>query len=122
MANRTLNILSTIEGQPKVMPKDFQKVIGDPSSIIDLSEKVPRKKVNEPSFATNFEGLPRKEVGILSKTSTNAQVAKEIIDSEAGRTIARRFVAIAKNTSFLLRLSINFEFGFNRCIKKAKEF
>lgn len=48
MADKILNILFATEEQPEVIPEDFEKVVCNPLSIVDLIKEVPKKKVSEP--------------------------------------------------------------------------
>lgn len=103
LANEALNILFATKEQPGVIPEDHEKVVGDPSSIIDLIEEVSKKKIGEPSSMINLEELLGKEVSILPRPSI------EIQEIEAAKVLARRFIAISDNMeAFIFCLQVRF--------------
>lgn len=73
--------------------------------MVDLTEDIPEEEIGKPSRGVDLEELPKKEV------SDSAE--RESFDIEARKMMARRFIAIAKNTGVFF---FTFELGFNRCI------
>lgn len=86
-------------------------MVGGPLLVINLIEGILKKEVSEPSLMIDLEELTGKEVRDLTE--------REITDSEATKIIARRFITIVENMEAFI---FTFKLGFNRCIRKAKEF
>lgn len=60
VANKVVNILLVLGGQPEVFPKDFEKDIGGPSSVINLIEEITKQEVGDLSRICN-EGTGEKK-------------------------------------------------------------
>lgn len=69
-------------------------MVKHPSPVVNLTKDMPKKEISKPSLAIDLE------VSDHPRTSIDAQAEEKMIDSEVGRRIARRFIAITENMRF----------------------
>lgn len=55
VANGTVSILSKTEEHPDIIPEILENVVNNPSTVADLTKKVPRKELNESSSTVDLE-------------------------------------------------------------------